>query len=161
MGKVITVGIADFKVSSDPEADIVTYALGSCIGVAIWDEVARVGGILHLMLPDSKMNSEKARSTPAFFADTGLPLLFREAYRLGADKSRIVVRLAGGANILNVSNLFNIGERNHRAVTQILTGNSIRILAESVGGNVSQSMRLHMETGEVSIVTAGGEPRAL
>ncbi|MBN1477201.1 chemotaxis protein CheD [Candidatus Sumerlaeota bacterium] len=161
MGEVITVGIADLKVSGDPEAEIVTYALGSCIGVALWDEEARVGGILHFMLPDSKMNREKARTTPALFADTGLPLLFREAYHLGAEKSRIVVRLVGGANILNDNSLFNIGERNHRAATHILTGNSVRILAESVGGNESLSMRLHVGSGAVSVVTGAGESRAL
>ncbi len=86
------VGVADMKVSKQPEDVLVTHALGSCIGVAIYDPVARVGGILHFMLPDSNLDTSKSQSHPFMFADTGLPQLFRECYRLGAQKSRLRVR---------------------------------------------------------------------
>ena len=75
---------ADFQVSNDPRVTLVTYSLGSCIGVAIWDPTARVSGILHYMLPDSSISPEKAKTGPAMFADTGIPRLFRDAYALGA-----------------------------------------------------------------------------
>ncbi len=89
------VGVADMKVSRQPEEVLVTHALGSCLGVAVYDPVARVGGILHFMLPDSSLDPAKGQSHPHMFADTGLPQLFRECYRLGAQKSRLRVKVAG------------------------------------------------------------------
>lgn len=93
----VIVGIADCQISADPESVLVTYALGSCIAVAIYDPAARVAGMLHFMLPESGIDPGKARERPFMFADTGVPLLFRRAYELGADKKRMVVRVAGGA----------------------------------------------------------------
>ena len=82
----LTVGVSDMKVSNDPGAVLVTYSLGSCIGIAIYDSVVRVGGLLHFMLPESKLNLDKAKTTPCMFADTGIPALFKAAYKLGAKK---------------------------------------------------------------------------
>jgi chemotaxis protein CheD len=88
------------KVTNQPNEVLVTHALGSCIGVAIYDPVAKVGGILHYMLPESSLDPVKAQENPHMFADTGLPSLFRECYRLGATKARLQVKVAGGSQVL-------------------------------------------------------------
>mgnify|MGYP006279424681 CR=1 FL=1 len=106
------IGVADMQVSDNSADVLVTYSLGSCIGVVIFDEVARVGGILHYMLPDSSMDKEKASRKPYMFADTGIPRLFKHSYQLGAQKNRIRVYVAGGAEILDQKGFFNIGKRN-------------------------------------------------
>ncbi|HXJ42968.1 MAG TPA: chemotaxis protein CheD, partial [Bryobacteraceae bacterium] len=108
----LVVGVADCCVTSDISASIVTYALGSCIAVTIHDPVARVGGMLHLMLPESSLDATKAGRNPYMFADTGIPLLFKKAYGAGAEKKRLVVRLAGGAQVMDDAGVFNIGKRN-------------------------------------------------
>ncbi|NTW17986.1 MAG: chemotaxis protein CheD, partial [Syntrophaceae bacterium] len=100
----IVVGISDFKVSNNANDMLVTYALGSCIGVAVYDPVVKVAGLLHFMLPESSLDAKKAGETPAMFADTGIPLLFKSCYKFGADKKRMVVKVAGGASILDDSN---------------------------------------------------------
>src|ERR1022692_2596984 len=98
--KTLVVGVADMVVSNDSSAEIVTYSLGSCLGVTIYDPVKKIGGLLHLMLPDSKIDAAKAASMPYMFVDTGLPRLFHAAYNLGADRSRLAVQGAGGAPLL-------------------------------------------------------------
>ncbi|MCI0471712.1 MAG: chemotaxis protein CheD, partial [Candidatus Aminicenantes bacterium] len=115
MGEIV-VGIADLRVSSNSKDVLVTYALGSCIGVVIYDPVVKVGGLLHYMLPDSNLDLNKARENPAMFADTGIPLLFKACYKLGAEKKHIKVKIAGGASILDDSNYFRIGEKNIMAL---------------------------------------------
>src|ERR1700743_3153822 len=109
----LTVGISDYAVSRDPEAIISTHALGSCIAVIVHDPVAKVGGMLHFMLPESSLDANKAKSTPCMFADTGLPTLFHGAYDLGAAKPRMIVTVLGGAQVLDSQNTFNIGKRNY------------------------------------------------
>lgn len=98
------------KVSNNQEDVLITYALGSCIGVAVYDPLVRVGGLLHFMLPDSNLDVDKAKANPAMFADTGIPLLFKSCYRLGAEKHRMVVKVAGGASILDDTN-FSASDR--------------------------------------------------
>ena len=100
MGDVI-IGISDFNCSKKPGDVLVTYALGSCIAVVVFDPMAMVGGLLHFMLPDSNLDKKKASECPAMFADTGIPLLFKSCYALGAEKRRMIVKIAGGASILN------------------------------------------------------------
>ena len=96
--KTFVVGVADMVVSNDSSAEIVTYSLGSCLGLTIYDPVKKIGGLLHLMLPDSKIDAAKAVSAPYMFVDTGVPRLFHAAYNLGADRSRLVVKVAGVPN---------------------------------------------------------------
>ena len=93
---LITVDIADLKVSADPDAVIVTYALCSCIAVIVYDPVRKAGGMIHYMLPMSETSPEKARERPAMFADTGIPLLFHSMYALGCKKQNLIVKVAGG-----------------------------------------------------------------
>jgi len=92
----IVVGVSDMKISNNFESVLITYSLGSCIGIAIYDQVARVGGLLHFMLPESSLDPEKAKTKPYMFADTGIPRLFKSVYELGAKKQRLKVIVADG-----------------------------------------------------------------
>ena len=149
------VGVADMKVSKQPEEVLVTHALGSCIGVAIYDPLAKVGGILHYMLPDSALDPVKGQSQPHMFADTGLPLLFRECYRLGAEKSRLRVKVAGGSQVLGNKEFFQIGRRNYAALRKIFLKNNVLIDKEDVGGTKARTLFLEIGTGNVWIRVMG------
>ena len=151
------VGVADMQISDNPGEVLVTYSLGSCIGVVIYDETARVGGILHYMLPDSSMDREKAEKKPYMFADTGIPRLFKHSYRLGAKKNRIKVYVAGGAEILDQKGFFNIGKRNYMALKKIFFKNNVLIDRENVGGNVNRTVRLEIGTGDIYVKTSGAK----
>jgi chemotaxis protein CheD len=147
----VVVGIADQMVTADTGVYLVTYALGSCLGIVVHDPVARVGGMLHVMLPDSSLDSAKAAANPAMFVDTGVPRLFREAYRLGAEKSRLVVKVAGGAAGNGGSDMFEIGKRNMIALRRILWQNGVLIARHDVGGSQSRTMTLDVGTGAVAL----------
>ncbi len=153
------VDIADLKVvrANGEVSRLITYSLGSCIGVAIWDPVVKVGGLLHYMLPESSVSPEKAQKNPAMFADTGLPVLFKSAYKLGAEKKRMVVRVAGGSQLLDDKGAFNIGKRNYLILRKIFWKNGVMIGSEHVGGSLSRTMRLELNTGRVTLKIREGE----
>ena len=153
----LVIDIADAQVSNDPGVELVTYSLGSCIGVAIWDPETRVAGMIHYMLPDSTLSQDKARSRPAMFADTGIPLLFRSAYQLGAVKKRLVVKVAGGSSLLDDNGTFNIGKRNYASLRKIFWKNGVIINAEHVGGQLSRTLRMNVGTGRTTIRSRGEE----
>jgi chemotaxis protein CheD len=157
----VVVGVADCRITSDTATSIVTYALGSCIAVAIHDPVAQVGGMLHLMLPESSLDVDKAEKNPYMFADTGIPLLFRQAYAAGAEKNRLVVRIAGGAQVIDDAGVFNIGKRNCLTGRKVLWRAGVMISAESVGGRESRTVRLEVESGRCLMRTAGGAEQDL
>jgi chemotaxis protein CheD len=157
----LIVGMGAMQVSKDPRVTIVTYALGSCIGIAIHDSIAKVGGLLHYMLPESSTNPEKAAKNPSMFADTGVPLLFQEAYRLGGEKTRMRVKVVGGAQLLDDSGYFNIGKRNYMSLRKILWANNVLIQGEEVGGQVNRTVRLEIGTGKVWVKTSGDGEKEL
>ena len=142
------------KISDDPAATLVTHSLGSCIGLTVYDPHVMVGGMLHYMLPQS-MDPDKAKKKPLMFADTGIPLLFKSCFKLGAKKGRMVVKVAGGAQILDPTEQFKIGKRNYAALRKIFFRNNIFIDAEDIGGSVARTMRLNIATGEVSLKVSG------
>jgi chemotaxis protein CheD len=147
----IIVGVADCQLSDDSQNVLTTCALGSCIGIAIYDPVAKVGGILHFMLPESSKNALDAGKSPYMFADTGIPLLFQEAYKKGADKKRLRVRVAGGARLLDENGVFNIGQRNCLAMRKVFWKGGVMVHGEETGGKVARTMRLEMESGRVCL----------
>jgi chemotaxis protein CheD len=153
--KLIVVGVADCQVSNQHDAAIATYALGSCIAVAIHDAVACVGGMLHFMLPESEIDRAKAEKNPYMFADTGIPLLFRTALQQGADRRRLTVRVAGGAQFLDDKGLFNIGKRNYLALRKILWKSGVMLHGELVGGTVSRTLRLEIDSGKLFVRESG------
>ena len=151
------VGVADMKVSNNPADSIITYSLGSCIGVIIYDPEVKVGGILHYMLPESSINKEKAAKIPYMFADSGIPELFKTAYELGAVKQRIKVYIAGGAEILDKEGFFNIGKRNYMALKKIFLKNNIKIYKQDIGGNVNRTIKIEIANGDIYLRSSGSK----
>jgi chemotaxis protein CheD len=157
----VVVGISDCKVSQDAESVLVTYALGSCIAVTIYDPVAKVAGMLHYMLPESNIDAAKAQQNPFMFADTGIPMLLQQVKAGGAQPRRTVVRLTGGAQVLDGEGVFQIGKRNYLAARKILWKAGILIAAEVVGGEVSRTVRLEVGTGRMWLREGGEIEREL
>ena len=154
--QLVVVGVADMAVSVQPSATLVTYALGSCIGVLAHDRIAGVGGLLHYMLPNSNVNLEKAAQTPAMFGDTGLTLFLHELFQRGAARKSLIIKLAGGAEI-NGADSFEIGKRNLLLAKRLLWKNGMAPAAEAVGGNVGRTVRLAVGTGQMLLKDPSGE----
>ena len=151
----IIVGISDMRVGSKPDDEIVTYSLGSCIGVALWDPEVKVGALLHFMLPDSSIDKTKASTKPYMFADTGVPRMFKEIYKRGAKKERLKVYVVGGAQVMDDSGMFNIGKRNQMIVQKMFWKNKVTVLREDVGGSVNRTITLSVGTGQVKLKISG------
>ncbi len=154
------VGMADLKVSSSADDRIITYALGSCLGVVAYDAVAGVGGMLHVMMPESEIDKKKAEANPYMFVDTGIPQLFKQCYALGAKKERMEVRVAGGAYQGEDESMdrFQIGKRNFIALRKLLWKNGVMIKASDVGDvQRSRTMALAVGSGRVTVKCNGVE----
>lgn len=150
----LVIGIGEFGVSAHPDGVLVTHALGSCVAVCLHDPVAHVSGLLHILLPDSRINPERAAQQPGAFADTGIPLLFQTAYKHGAVKTRCRVELIGGAEV-TITGGQAIGKRNVLAARAMLWRNGVKVEREVTGGSQARSVWLTAATGEVTVTTAG------
>jgi chemotaxis protein CheD len=146
--------VADMKLGKKGDV-LVTHALGSCLGLMVYDPQARVGGLLHAMLPLSKINPEKAASNPYMFVDTGVPKLFKEIYRIGGEKSRLVVKAAGCGQPLGKNEIFKIGERNFTVLKKLLWKNNVLLGADSIGGPAGRTVYFDVTSGEVKISSNG------
>jgi chemotaxis protein CheD len=153
----VVIDISDAKVSSDPSDVLVTYSLGSCIGVCLYDPATHIGGMLHYQLPSSKMNPERAQNSPFMFADSGMKLLLNKLISMGAKKKRMDVRLAGGAAMATGPEGFDIGKRNYLAIRKVLWSNGMFINAEDVGGSSARNLYLDMGDGTVTVRSSGLE----
>jgi chemotaxis protein CheD len=151
----VVVGVADLAVSKDPGKVIVTYALGSCIGVTVYDPVAKVGGMLHFMLPESTVSPEKAAANPAMFGDLGIPLLFQKVTEAGARRERLIVCAAGGAEVLADDGHFRIGNRNRTILRKIFWKQNLLLAADDTGGQHSRTMSLKLADGSIQIRAQG------
>jgi len=156
----IVVGMADCRVAGGAEQVLTTYALGSCIGLALYDPQTKVGGLLHFMLPDSAIDPARSKTNPWMFADTGIPLLLEKVCGMGAAKRRLIVRAAGGAQMMDQENVFEIGKRNYLAMRKLLWKAGILVHAEAVGGLRSRTVRLELATGRFWL-SEGGEQKEL
>jgi len=152
-----TVGISDMAISKDPRAELITHALGSCIGVTAYDPVAGVGGLIHIMLPMSKLAPEKAKDNPLMFVDSGIPVFFNKLFSAGAQRANIQLKVAGGAQVLDAESYFKIGERNYTVLRKLMWKNDLLIANEDVGGNKSRTMSLYISSGKVLIKSPTGE----
>ncbi len=151
----VVVGISDMKVSNKPGDVLITYSLGSCIGVVIWDPVVKVGGMLHYMLPDSNLDKERSEQRPFMFADSGIPLLFKETYKIGAVKSRLIVKAVGGSQVMDANGVFNIGKRNYTMLRKIFWKNKVMISKEDIGGAVNRTVSLEIGSGITRLKVSG------
>lgn len=158
MSEIIKVGMADLKTCVSPNG-ITTLGLGSCVGIAIRDPANKIGGLAHIMLPDSK-SIKGSQMNIAKFADTGIAELVRQMEKLGAQRSRMVAKIAGGANMFNfhgTSSFGQVGERNVEATKAKLGELRIPILAEDTGKNFGRTVIFYPETGEY-VIRAVGRP---
>lgn len=152
-----TVNISDAKVSGNPGDTLVTYSLGSCIGVCVYDVRSRIGGMLHYQLPESKMDPERAKRDPFMFADTGMKILVDKMVSMGANKKRLLIKIAGGASMSNGPAGFDIGKRNYLALRKICWMNSLFIDKEDIGGSAPRNMCLNVADGAVTVKCNGSE----
>jgi chemotaxis protein CheD len=153
--KSLIVGVGDMVVSNDPSAEVATYSLGSCLGVVVYEPERKMGGLLHTMLPDSHINPSRAAMAPFMFLDTGLPLLFHALYSLGAQRSKLIIKAAGGASFLDNDRVFDIGARNQRALAEMLQRNGLALANADMGGLSSRTVRLKLSNGAVTIQCPG------
>jgi chemotaxis protein CheD len=153
----IIVQVSDAQMSNDPNSVLVTYSLGSCIAASFFDPAVHVGGMIHYQLPNSSMDPERAVRDPFMFADTGMKLLLDHLFAAGANRSRLVVKLAGGAAMANGPKGFEIGNRNFLSARKVLWQFGLMIKGQEVGGNVPRNMYLDIGTGTVSIKYNGIE----
>jgi len=153
------VAVGDMKIGRDADL-IVTHALGSCLGLVVYDPVEKVGGLLHAMLPLSKINPAKAEANPYMFVDTGVPALFKALYEIGGQRSRMVIKAAGCGNPLGKNEMFKIGERNYTVLKKLLWKNNILLETEDVGGTASRTVHLDVATGQ-TVIHSNGNKRNL
>ncbi|MGL4798498.1 MAG: chemotaxis protein CheD [Cellulosilyticaceae bacterium] len=154
-GEIIKVGMADLNVAKHPSI-LTTLGLGSCVGVALYDPLTKVGGLAHVMLPDS--TQIKNNTNPAKFADTGIDLLIERMVEKGARAQRLVAKIAGGAQMFAFQHMdesMRIGARNIQAVKERLDKYKIPILADDTGDNYGRTIELYTETGTLVVKTIG------
>ena len=152
MNKLLVVGISDYKLSKQPEV-IVTYALGSCVGICLYDSRLKIGGLSHIMLPESSMFNKNDLNRMKF-ADTALVDLVQDLKKLGADARRLTAKIAGGAQMFEVqqgSLIGTIGDRNVQSVKAVLNGLRIPIIAEDTGSNYGRTVYFDLETGIMKV----------
>lgn len=163
MGQMIKVGMADLKICKAPDA-VTTLGLGSCIGIAIRDPQTKIGGLAHIMLPDSTQISAPTVNIPKF-ADTGAKELVDQLVKAGANRSRLVAKIAGGAQMFafqsNGNDMMAVGERNARAVRKVLADMKIPILAEDCGLNFGRTVEFYPETGDYVIKAVGKDVKTI
>ena len=159
MNNRLVVGIADMKMRQY-EGELITYALGSCIGLCFYDPMIKLAALLHVMLP---LNMETGRKNPLKYADTGIRETLRQMEGKGARRSRIVVKIAGGAKMFDVpggGSLGNIGQRNIESVHLNLKKEGIRLLKEDVGGTAARTLWFDAATG-VGYIRSYGKPEGI
>lgn len=151
----IAVGIGEMRHTLDPDAVLVSHALGSCIALMAYDPVRRCAAMLHYMLPASPRAPARRQARPAMYADAGIPLFVQTLVTLGSEPSRLVLKAAGGGQLIDKHAVFDIGRRNYLALLRNLEQLGLRLSAAAVGGSKSRTARLHARGGQV-LVTCGG-----
>lgn len=159
MSRKIIVNISDAKASNNQEDVLITYSLGSCIGVSLYDPTIHTGGLLHYQLPASSMDAQRAQEAPFMFADTGLKILIDKLLSMGANKKRIQVKIAGGAAMENGPAGFDIGKRNYLALRKILWQYGMFVDSEDIGGSLPRNLTLNIADGAVAVKTNGAEKK--
>jgi chemotaxis protein CheD len=153
--QAVIVGMAGCEIGEAPGGVLATYALGSCIGLAVYDPKVRVGGLLHFMLPDSGIDPGCAPENPYRFADTGIPLLLGRVVRRGASARRLIAAAAGAARMVTGGDMFDIGRRNYLAMRRALWKAGILLCGEAVGGDAPRNLRLDIGTGRLWVEERG------
>ena len=156
----ITVGISDMKMSDNPEDMLITYSLGSCIGLTLYDPEIRLGAMIHCLLPLSRTDKEKAAKNPYMFTDTGVAAMLQQMYNRGAQPKRLIAKAAGAAAPLKSANMFKVGERNFTVLRKLLWKNNILLAAHETGGSEARTLCLYIDSGR-TVIRSGGKEREL
>lgn len=151
------IGIAEMEVSEDPSAVLTASNLGSCLGIAVYDPVRSIGGMIHCLLPLSKSDPDKAREKPYMYVDTGVAALLDQLLQRGCKKQNLEIYVAGGAEMTETTNLLQIGKKNITVLRKILWKNDLLIKNQDVGGHCSRTITLHIGTGEILLRMNGQE----
>ncbi len=156
MGQII-LGVGDYGASNTPGDDVKTFALGSCVSVIFLDPKTRTIGMAHIALPDSSINKAKATEKPGYFADTAIPALLTQMTKFGCDKrgKGMVVKLCGGANVMDTNDTFQIGKRNALAIKKILWSYGMGAVAEDLGQNYSRTVSISVSAGQITLSSPG------
>ncbi len=150
----IVVGVADIKSATGEENVLVTYALGSCLGITVYDPRRRIGGMLHAMLPDSRQHAAtSAQLRIAMFLDTGMTALLNELRKLGAAERGLECKVFGGSQVLGADKFFRIGDRNVAAFQELSPQLGLRVSVWEIGGQVNRTIKFYLESGQVSVRT--------
>ncbi len=160
--ETITVGLGEVFATDNPSVSLACFGLGSCIGLCAYDPVAKVAGMAHIVLPESNHSGQGGTSTK--FADVAVPVLLEEMRKLGALKSRVIVKLVGGAQMilsLEFDSSFEMGLRNLKMTKKALTSEGIRPVASDTGGNQGRTVWLYADSGRVMVRTAGQTAKEL
>lgn len=150
----LIVGLGEVKVSNDPSVVLTCLGLGSCIGVAAYDPLTHVGGMAHIVLPHSNNGNGQGSSK---YADIGIPSLFEQVEKAGGKRSRLIIKIAGGAQISKARGLedsFQIGKKNSQAVLEIMSQMGLPIKASDVGGNHGRTLKMYLESGNTIVNSA-------
>lgn len=153
----IFVGVGGIGVARTKGEVLKTMALGSCVAVVVLDPQTHMVGMDHVALPESSIAPERAHERPGYFADTGIPALLDAMAKAGAHRASLVVKLVGGAAVLDPNSTFNIGKRNALAIKKILWGQRMGALAEELGGTISRTVTVDVEKGRV-VISSPGKP---
>ena len=148
----LVVGVADMKLAQDPANVITTYALGSCLGITLYDPQARIGGMLHAMLPDSNLHQGQAIKV-AMFVDTGIDELLKGLRQLGTSARQLECKVFGGAQVMSAEKFFSIGDRNVKAFKDLSAKLGLRVAVYEVGGHINRTIKFYLDSGKVSVRT--------
>lgn len=156
MGQIV-LGVGDYGASNTPGEDVKTFALGSCVSVIFLDPKTRTVGMAHVALPDSSINKAKATEKPGYFADTAIPALLNMMSKYGCNNrgKGMVVKLCGGANVMDTNDTFQIGKRNALAIKKILWSYGMGAVAEDLGGNFSRTVTISVSAGQITLSSPG------
>ncbi len=150
----IIIGIGEYAISTDSKDILKTFALGSCVAVIIYNVTKKAAGMIHVALPNSSVNEEKAKKNPGYFVDTGLPLLLQKMNG-NLNTSKLQIKIIGGSNIMDAKGHFDIGKRNVLAIKKYLWKKGLGVIAEDIGGNISRTVSVKVKTGEIIITSKG------
>lgn len=156
MGQLV-VNISEMVISNRQADVLVTYSLGSCLGVTVYDPKLYIGGLIHCLLPLASASPDKAKANPHMFVNSGVADMIRTLLHMGASRSRLIIKVAGGGKMMGVNNLFDVGARNFQTLLTLLDKNGMSVVGKDVGGSVPRTLYLHMDTGKVLVRSLGVE----
>lgn len=151
------IAIGDMFVTDDVNDTLITYSLGSCLGVTVYDPIEQIGGMIHCLLPTSQSNPDKAKQYPCMYTDTGMVELFGTLFGMGARKENMLIKVAGAGAPMDMGEQFRIGERNFAVLRKFLWKNNMLLNGQDIGGKKPRTMSLDMTTGKTFVKSKGDQ----